>query len=158
VPTGAICTTANTALDFTTPALIGARINDTVNNCGTGCTGYDNAFILDRPRGSAREAADLTVLTLSSPETGIRLRVETNQQSLQIYTCNGLDGTIVAKQGQQHGDGSTTYGQFGCVVIETQQWIDGVNNPQWGEDGYQIYRVTDEPAVNLATYDFSVLW
>ena len=160
VPNGTIAVTQGTPLDFTSPTLIGANINDTVNGCGTGCTGYDNAFILDRPRYSAPEDPDLTVLTMSSPETGIQLDVQTNQQSLQIYTCDNLNGTIVAKADQQHGtNGSapTTYGQFGCVVIETQQWIDGINNPQWGQDLYQIYRVTEEPAVNLATFDFSVL-
>ena len=157
VPNGTIGITKGGPLDFTTPTKIGTNINDTVNNCGTGCTGYDNAFILDRPRYSAPEDPDLTVLTMSSPETGIQLDVKTNQQSLQIYTCDNLNGTIVAKTDQQHGNETTTYGQFGCIVIETQQWIDGINNPQWGQDQYQIYRVTEEPAVNLATYDFSVV-
>jgi hypothetical protein len=48
---------------------------------------------------------------------------------------------IVAKADQQHSNETTTYGQY----------------RQWGQDQYQIYRVTDEPAVNLATYDFSVV-
>jgi aldose 1-epimerase len=157
VPNGTIAMTSNTPLDFTTPTAIGANINNTVNGCGTGCTGYDNAFILDRPRYSAPEATDLTVLTLSSPETGIQLTLKTNQQSLQIYSCNNENGTIPAKQDQQHGNGTMTYEQYGCVVIETQQWIDGINNPQWGQDQYQIYGVTDEPAVNFQTYDFSIL-
>ncbi|KAG0652612.1 Galactose mutarotase [Hyphodiscus hymeniophilus] len=156
VPTGTIGVTKGGPLDFTTPTKIGTNINETVNGCGTGCTGYDNAFILDRPRYSGPEDPDLTVLTMSSPETGIKLDVKTNQQSLQIYTCDNLNGTIVAKAGQQHGNETTTYGQYGCIVIETQQWIDGINNPQWGQEQYQIYRVTEEPAVNLATYDFSI--
>lgn len=157
VPNGTIGITKGTPLDFTTPMTIGARINDTVNNCGTGCTGYDNAYILDRPRYSGPENPDLTVLSLSSPETGIKVDVKTNQKSLQIYSCNGLNGTIVAKTNQQHGNGTTTYDHYGCIVIETQQWIDGINNPQWGQDQYQIYRVTDEPAVNFAMYDFTIV-
>jgi hypothetical protein len=40
-------------------------------------------------------------------------------------------------------------------VIEAQQWIDVTNNPQWEQDQSQIYRVSDEPAVHLATYNFS---
>lgn len=43
------------------------------------------------------------------------------------------------------------------IVIETQQWIDGVNHPEWGQDQYQIYNVDSEPAVVYARYDFSVV-
>ena len=42
------------------------------------------------------------------------------------------------------------------VVIETQQWIDGINYPEWGQDQYQIYTVDSEPAVVFAQYDFSI--
>jgi aldose 1-epimerase len=92
VPNGTIGIAKGGPLDFTSPIKIGTNINDTVNNCGTSCTGYDNAFILDRPRYSGPEDPDLTVLTMLSPETGIQLDVKTNQQSLQIYTCNNLNG------------------------------------------------------------------
>jgi aldose 1-epimerase len=156
VPNGTIGLVANTPLDFTSPKQIGQDIDNTFGNCGTGCIGYDNAFILDRPRYSAPEATDLTQLELSSPETGIKLTLKTNQRSLQIYSCNSENGTIVAKESQQHnGTSPTTYGVNGCVVIETQQWIDGINYPQWGQNEYQIYTTVSEPAVNLATYDFS---
>jgi aldose 1-epimerase len=26
----------------------------------------------------------------------------------------------------------------GCVALEAQEWSDGINNPQWGRDKYQI--------------------
>lgn len=157
VPTGQIGMTKNTPLDFTSPKTVGSRLNQTVDNCGTGCTGYDNAYILDRPRSGAPEGVDITQLSMSSPETGIKMDVRTNQRSLQIYTCNGLDGTIVAKTDQQHGEGITNYEQYSCIVVETQQWIDGINNPQWGQHDYQIFSPTTEPAVNFATYDFGVM-
>ena len=158
VPNGTIGIVNDTFLDFTSPKQIGRDIDEAVNACGLGCTGYDNAFILDRPRYAAPEATDLIVLTMSSNVTGIQLDIRTNQQSLQIYTCDNLNGTIPVKQSQQHStNGSTTYvPKYGCVVIETQQWIDGINNPQWGQDQYQIYTVDSEPAVVYATYDFSI--
>lgn len=135
IPTGTINTVANTVLDFTTAKQIGADILAANNTCGLGCVGYDNAFILDRPRYSAPEATDLVVLTLASNTTGIRMDVRTNQQSLQIYSCNGQNGSIPVKKSQQHGNGTTTFVEkYGCVVIETQQWIDGVNHPEWGQD------------------------
>ena len=161
VPNGTIGIVNNTFLDFTSPKQIGRDIDNAVNACGLGCTGYDNAFILDRPRYSAPEATDISVLTMSSNVTGIQLDIRTNQQSLQIYTCNNiaLMANIPVKQSQQHStNGSTTtVPKYGCVVIETQQWIDGINNPQWGQDQYQIYTVDSEPAVVFAQYDFSII-
>ncbi len=163
VPNGSIGTVAASPfLDFTSPKQIGRDIAQAVNACGLGCTGYDNAFILDRPRYSAPEASDLSVLTLSSNVTGIQLDVYTNQQSLQIYTCDNIAKMyhVPVKQSQQHsqtGGGNTTVPQYGCVVIETQQWIDGINNPQWGQQDYQVYTVGSEPAVVFAQYDFSIV-
>ena len=161
VPNGTIGIVNDTFLDFTSPKQIGRDIDNAVNACGLGCTGYDNAFILDRPRYSAPEATDLSVLTMSSNVTGIQLDIKTNQQSLQIYTCDNiaLMANIPVKQSQQHStNGSiTTVPKYGCVVIETQQWIDGINNPQWGQDQYQIYTVDSEPAVVFAQYDFSII-
>lgn len=51
------------------------------------------------------------------------------QHSPQIYTCDNLNGTIVA-EADQHGNETTTYRQFGCIVTEVQLWIDGTNYPQ----------------------------
>ncbi|KAL8711800.1 MAG: hypothetical protein Q9225_007050 [Loekoesia sp. 1 TL-2023] len=157
VPTGAIGTVNGTFLDFTSPKQIGQDIESATNNCGFNCTGYDNAFILDRPRYSAPEATDLSMLTLISNDTGIQLDIYTNQQSLQIYTCDNTNGTIPVKQSQQHAENTTYVEKYGCIVIETQQWIDGVNHPEWGQDQYQIYTVDSEPAVVYARHDFSIV-
>jgi hypothetical protein len=43
------------------------------------------------------------------------------------------------------------------IVIEPQDWIDGINNPQFGRVEYQVYSPSTEPAVNYALYDFSVV-
>ncbi|KAL8802498.1 MAG: hypothetical protein Q9200_006564 [Gallowayella weberi] len=157
VPTGAIGTVKGNFLDFTSPKQIGRDIESAINNCGYNCTGYDNAFILDRPRYSGPESTDLSMLTLSSNSTGIQMDIYTNQQSLQIYTCDNTNGTIPVKQSQQHDDGTTNVEKYGCIVVETQQWIDGVNHPEWGQDQYQIYTVDSEPAVVFARYDFSII-
>ena len=95
VPTGGLGITNGTALDFTQPdKTIGQDIKQTLNGCGTGCVGYDNAFILDRPRYSQPDDPNLEVLRLWSPSTGIQMSLETNMQGLQIYSCNG--------QGKKH--------------------------------------------------------
>ncbi|MCJ1295684.1 hypothetical protein MMC34_007248 [Xylographa carneopallida] len=156
VPTGGLEIVNGTFLDFTSPMQIGHNISN-AHQCGFNCTSYDNAFILDRPRYSSPEATDLSVLTMSSNATGIQLDIRTNQQSLQIYSCNNMNRTIPVKSSQQHGSKTTYVEQYGCVVIETQQWIDGINYPEWGQDQYQIYTVDSEPAVVFAQYDFSVI-
>ena len=157
VPNGTVGTVAGTFLDFTTPTRIGSQINEAVGNCGINCTGYNNAYIIDRPRNSDPEATDITVLSMSSPDTGIQLDVRTNKQSLEIFSCNWFNGTIRGKSDQQYGTNRTYYELHGCIVIEPQGWIDAINNPQFGQDQYQIYSPTTEPAVNYATYDFSIV-
>lgn len=158
VPTGLIGTVARQPfLDFTTEKEIGRDISDAVNFCGEECTGYDQAFILDRPRGSGEESRDLSVLTLGSGSTGVRMDVFTNQRSLQVYTCDNQDGSVAVKGSQRHEQqgGTGTVEKYGCIVIETQQWIDGVNHPEWGQDEYQIYTMDSDPAVVYARYEFS---
>lgn len=158
VPTGKIGLVKNTPLDFTSPKQIGTDILSAVNNCGFNCTGYDNAFIIDRPRYAGPESTDLAVFTISSPVTGIQLDIKTNQQSVQTYTCNGMSGTIPVKQSQQHAKGKTTYvPKYGCFVVETQQWIDGINHPEWGQDEYQIFSPETGPAVVWSQHDFSIV-
>lgn len=158
VPTGAINITNGTAYDFTKPGkTIGEDTFTLENSCGTGCQGYDNAFILDRPRYSNPEDPGLEVLRLWAPSTGIQLSLSSNQQGLQIYTCTGQNGTIPVKSSQQHLSSPTYVEKFGCIVIETQDWIGGINQPQWGRDQYQIYTPTSEPAVNYQKYSFSVV-
>ena len=109
--------------------------------------------------------------------TGIQLDVSTNQQGLQLYTCNGQNGTIPVKQSQQDrnsGDSNAAayVEKYGCLVIETQAWIDGISkfafplilninltkdadHPEWGVTDFEIFSPTTGPAINYATYDFS---
>jgi aldose 1-epimerase len=158
VPLGSLGIVNGTALDFySKPKTIGQDIlNATL--CGAGCVGYDNAFILDRPPYSGDQDAAITALSWSSPTTGIKLDVATNQGGLQIYSCVGQNGTIGVKASQEHADGGKSYVQkYGCLVIETQDWIDGINNPQWGRQNYQIFTPDSPPAVNWAQYTFSTV-
>lgn len=129
IPTGKIVSVEGTPLDFTKPKKIGTDIAN-ATACGTGCVGYDNAFIIDRPRYSAPEATDLSVLQLASPVTGIAVSVKTNQQSLQIYSCVGQNGTIPVKASQQHGPrGSKTYVEkYGCVSLDLGRSLNPTDN------------------------------
>jgi aldose 1-epimerase len=159
VPNGTLGVVEGTGLDFTKPGTkVGDNIPNTVGFCGTNCTGIDNAWTVDRPPWVAQQDPTLTILRAWSPETGIQQTVQTNQQGLQIFSCVNENGTIPVKKSQQHIEGQTTYiPKFGCMVIETQDWIDGINNPQWDRTQYQIASASTPPIVNMAKFTFSVV-
>ncbi|KAJ5132580.1 hypothetical protein N7448_006738 [Penicillium atrosanguineum] len=167
VPTGEILdvqTAFNGSLDFTEGKLVGQDLSEMSGVCGEGCTGVDTCFLIDRPPAYAAPDSFVPSVHLSSDKTGITLDVATNQAALQIYTCNGQNGTIATKESQakrnkeQDGDAGAAYvNQYGCIVIETEDWIDGINQPQWGRLPYQIFGPDDGPAVNWATYQFGTL-
>ncbi|KAJ5950262.1 Aldose 1-/Glucose-6-phosphate 1-epimerase [Penicillium vulpinum] len=166
IPNGTIHDVENTyqgALDFTSPKTIGKDIKKTTGLCGAGCAGYDTCFLIDRPSTYAPDSM-VTALSASSSVTGISLDVATNQAALQIYTCSGQNGFIPTKQSQAKrnkadgGDaGATHVNKYGCFVIETEDWIDGINNPEWGRVPYQVFGPDDGPSVNWATYQFGTI-
>ncbi|OOF99993.1 hypothetical protein ASPCADRAFT_161396 [Aspergillus carbonarius ITEM 5010] len=153
----------NGAPDFTTGKLVGQDIKDADGLCGTDCTGYDNCFIVDRPPQYAARNSIVPIIHMNSSTTGISLDVATNQQALQIYSCNGQNGTIPVRQSQiqrneaEGVDGAEYVNEHGCIVIETEGWIDGINNPQWGQLSDQVYSPETGPAVNWATYQFGTV-
>lgn len=46
--------------------------------------------------------------------------------------------------------------KYGCVVLEVEDWIDGINHQEWGRDPRQIFGPGDDPYVLEATYEFSL--
>lgn len=163
IPTGKIgnvSTFMDGALDFVKPKLVGRDIEDAEEACGPGCTGYDHCFIVDRPKDAKSSPGSLPLaLKMSSSTTGINMLVRTNQPAIQIYSCNAQNGTIPVKpsqveRNQRDGDGEDVdmIEEHGCLVVETEGWIDGINNPEWGQDSKQIFSPKSGPAVNLATY------
>lgn len=162
IPNGTILDVSQSnhgVMDFTAGKLVGQDLKYSDGVCGTGCVGYDNCFLVDRPPSTAAPDSLASVLKMNSSTTGISLEVVTNQQALQIYACNGQNGTIPVKQSQisrNHG-GAKFVNKHGCLVIETEGWIDGINNPQWGQLPYQVFSPETGPAVNWATYTFGTV-
>ncbi|KAJ9352010.1 galactose mutarotase-like domain-containing protein [Paecilomyces variotii] len=162
IPNGTIADVAQSnhgVMDFTSGKLVGQDLQYSDGVCGTGCYGYDNCFIVDRPPATAAPDSIASVLKMNSSTTGIALEVATNQQALQIYACNGQNGTIPVKESQikRNNGGAKFVNKHGCLVIETEGWIDGINNPQWGQLPYQEFSPESGPAVNWATYTFSTI-
>jgi aldose 1-epimerase len=46
--------------------------------------------------------------------------------------------------------------QYGCIVMEVEDWIDAINQPEWQRDSRQIFGPGDGPYVLEATYNFSL--
>ncbi len=118
IPTGAIAAVAGTPLDFRTPALIGARIDDDFEQLALG-RGYDHNFVLDGPAGTLRRAAYVT-----EPSSGRTLTVETTEPAVQFYTGNFLDGTLTGRHGKK-------YAFRTGFCLETQHFPDSPNHPQF---------------------------
>ncbi|KAJ9653019.1 hypothetical protein H2198_007766 [Neophaeococcomyces mojaviensis] len=159
IPNGTFgLTSQNPGLDFQSPKRIGAAVDQTSGHdyCGTNCTGIDNAFILDRPANIGADSV-VPVFHMWSQTTGIQMDMSTNQQGIQIYTCVSQNGTIPVKPSQlRNSTGAAQYiNPYGCIAIEPQAYIDGINNPQWGVDNLEIFSPETGPSVNYATYDFS---
>jgi aldose 1-epimerase len=116
IPTGAIAPVANTPLDFRTPTVIGARIDDRdsqLENAG----GYDHNFVLRRGAPGLVHAARVV-----DSATGRTLDVSTTEPGLQFYSGNALTGPITGKGGQ-------AYGHRSGFCLETQHYPDSPNQP-----------------------------
>lgn len=116
--TGEILPVAGTPFDFTTPRLIGERIDEDIMQL-TAMKGYDHNWVLNTGGDDARLAARLT-----DEKSGRTLEVYTNEPGLQVYTANGLRGAMVGKKG-------IAYQKRSAVCLETQHFADSPNKPQF---------------------------
>ncbi len=114
VPTGEVGEVAGTAFDFRTPKALGRDLADPALG-----SGYDVNFVLSGRPGTLRPAA-----RLRDPASGRMLEIHTTQPGLQLYTGNGLDGSLVGK-------GGTRYGRHGGVALEAQAIPNAVNTPRF---------------------------
>lgn len=99
------------------------------------------------------------IARLSSPWSGISLDVYTDQEAFQFYSCGGQNGSMALKRTQGLFDDPAfprTIPQYGCLVLEVEDWIDAINQPEWGRAKKQIYGPGDDPYVLQASYRFSV--
>jgi len=116
IPTGEIRSARSTALDFTTPHAIGARIHANEEQLLLG-RGYDHNFVLDHSSGQLAKAA-----TVFEPNSRRVMEVFTTEPGLQFYTGNFLDGTLSGKSGG-------IYGERSGLCLETQHFPDSPNQP-----------------------------
>ncbi|KAI1139943.1 galactose mutarotase-like protein [Hypoxylon sp. FL0543] len=102
-------------------------------NCGGGgaCEGYNGYFLID---DAPKDAA---VVQLASPFSGIKADLRTDQPGIVLYSCNWMDGSADLKSTQ----GTKTNRKVersSCVAIEAQDYVDGINHPEWGRVDKEI--------------------
>lgn len=118
IPTGEVAPVVGTPMDFREAHAIGERIDapfDQLKNA----RGYDHNWCIDREG----EGVEL-VCTVYEPGTGRFLEVLTDQPGLQFYSGNFFDGNDFGKNGKPL--------QFrSSLALETQQWPDACNHPDF---------------------------
>lgn len=117
--TGEIAAVAGTPMDFTTAKKVGQDIEMRDFEQIKNGNGFDHNWVLDTKGDLTQPAA-----VFSSPESGIRLTVFTNEPGIQVYSGNFLDGSVTGKKG-------ITYNQRTGLCLETQKYPDTPNKPEW---------------------------
>lgn len=115
IPTGELCSVANTPFDFREPRAIGTCIQDgseQIRRAG----GYDHNFVLDDKAGELTLGARVT-----EPKSGRVLEVLTTEPGIQFYSGNFLDGSTSGKSGRK-------YGHRSGFCLETQHFPDSPNH------------------------------
>jgi len=121
IPTGELRAVKGTALDFTRPARIGARINEADEQLKFG-TGYDHNYVLNKAADELSFAA-----RLSDPVSGRIMEVYTTEPGMQLYTGNFLTGQAP----NDVGKGGKSYPVRSAVCLETQHFPDSPNKPSF---------------------------
>ena len=114
IPTGNILAAEGTPFDFAQTHTIGERINAPELQA---TRGYDHCFVLDN-KGKLKKFA-----VFADPVSGRSMTCATNQPGFQLYTGNFLDGA--------EGRNGETYGAYAGFCVETQQFPDAPNKPDF---------------------------
>lgn len=115
IPTGKMMPVAGTPFDFTTPHLIGERIDADNEQIKHG-PGYDHNWVLrDHPADQLFHAA-----TLSEATSGRKMEIWTMEPCMQFYAGNFMTEKEIGKQGQH-------LCFRGALALETQHAPDSPN-------------------------------
>jgi aldose 1-epimerase len=112
IPTGEIREVFDSPMDFSTPHVIGERIDQVEG-------GYDHNYVLMSGGGALAFAA-----RVYEPKTGRIMEIHTTEPGIQFYSGNFLDGTITGKADK-------VYRQHYGFCLEPQHFPDSPNKPNF---------------------------
>ncbi|WP_222705809.1 aldose epimerase family protein [Salidesulfovibrio onnuriiensis] len=118
IPTGALLNVRGTALDFTRPRAMGARIDDGGLLPRSAC-GYDHYYVADR-RGKGVEL----LAHVFEPGSGRNMEMRTTYPGVQFYSGNHLPEGLPGRAGE-------TYGPRAGFCLEAQGYPDAPNRPEF---------------------------
>lgn len=118
LPSGPPIPVDDTPLDFRSPARLGARIRDGHPQL-VAVRGHDHAYVIDGAPGELRAAGRVV-----EPRSGRTMELHTDQPSVQFYSANMLDGTLVLRDG-------TMARQSDAFCLEAQGFPDAPNHPDY---------------------------
>jgi len=118
IPTGELKEVKGTPFDFTTPTVVGLRIDDDHPQIKIGI-GYDHCWVFDKPAGTLGLGE-----TLYDSISGRYMEMYTTEPATQFYTGNFLNGTVTGKF-------NTVYQQRYGLCLETQHFPDSPNKPEF---------------------------
>ena len=119
IPTGEIASVEGTPLDFRQMMPIGARLDSAFQQM-VYAHGYDHNFVLNKGPGDGMTFAARGY----DPRTGRVIDCFTTEPAVQVYTSNGMNGSVVGSSG-------TTYRQTEAFTLETQHFPDSPNKPNF---------------------------
>ncbi|MEE4214973.1 MAG: aldose epimerase family protein [Bacteroidales bacterium] len=136
IPTGELRPVEGTPFDFTSPHVIGERIEDDHEQLRLGLV-YDHNFVLDN-----KDEPDAVVYESGS---GRMIEMTTDQPGVQFYCGNFLDGLQV-------GHGGKGYEYRSGLCLETQHFPDSPNQPEFPSTVLE----PGKPFTSKTVYKFSV--
>ncbi|MGE9270214.1 MAG: aldose epimerase family protein [Verrucomicrobiales bacterium] len=119
IPTGERRSVMGTPMDFTTPTVIGSRVDEDFEALHF-ARGYDACWILSETITSELKLAG----RVEHPTSGRTLEVYTNQPGVHFYAGNFLNETIRGKGGVPHPENSG-------LCLETENFPDAPNHPHF---------------------------
>ena len=119
IPTGELESVLGTALDFSTPHLIGERIESQIKPLLQG-KGYDHNYVLNPGKNGEMKAA----ATVRGDKSGIVMEVFTQEPGLQFYSGNFMKSKNTFKGGTKD-DFRTAF------CLETQHFPNSPNQPNF---------------------------
>jgi aldose 1-epimerase len=106
IPTGELSSTAEAdhPLNYSSPRSIGDSLA-AVGFCGKDSIGLDTCFVFDAPTAPEAPAPGIAQVVWTSPATGIRMQVHTNQPAVQLYNGLHFNGSQETQLGKvaKHG-------------------------------------------------------
>ena len=143
IPTGELRSVEGTPFDFTEGKTIGQDIHDP-DPMLAGPHGYDVTYAVDDCDGTLRQIAEA-----KSPKTGIVMKTYSTLPALQLYTGNAL-GLFPALT---DGKGGCKYVAYGGFCLETQNFPNAMNIPEFNND--VILRAGETKSCHTV-YEFSL--